>query len=34
VEEGKARSLELIRIERGGAKPQKPAADVPPEAGE
>ena len=34
VEEGKARSLELIRIERGGAKPQKPAAEVPPEAGE
>jgi hypothetical protein len=34
VEEGKARSLEIIRIERGGAKPQKPAAEVPPEAGE
>jgi hypothetical protein len=34
VEEGKARSLEMIRIERGGAKPHKPAEDVPPEAGD
>jgi hypothetical protein len=34
VEEGKARSLELIRIESGGTKPHKPAEDVPPEAGD
>ena len=31
VEEGKARSLELMRIERGGGKPPKPAGTSPPE---